>query len=128
MIICCNGCFNYFVLFNQIWHKIEEETVQTLINLPQPRLSAAPQAGVSESSDEDIQYHGHSDADKNDSSNASKDDDGMVYFGSRSQMKDKEPQQANAAPVKRAEPKVGRNDPCPCGSGKKFKHCHGRLA
>jgi preprotein translocase subunit SecA len=25
-------------------------------------------------------------------------------------------------------PKVGRNDPCPCGSGKKFKHCHGKLA
>jgi preprotein translocase subunit SecA len=24
--------------------------------------------------------------------------------------------------------KVGRNEPCPCGSGKKFKHCHGRLA
>ena len=22
----------------------------------------------------------------------------------------------------------GRNDPCPCGSGEKFKHCHGRLA
>jgi hypothetical protein len=28
-----------------------------------------------------------------------------------------------------AEPgKVGRNDPCPCGSGKKYKHCHGRMA
>jgi preprotein translocase subunit SecA len=25
-------------------------------------------------------------------------------------------------------PKVGRNDPCPCGSGKKYKACHGRLA
>jgi preprotein translocase subunit SecA len=25
-------------------------------------------------------------------------------------------------------PKVGRNDPCPCGSGKKFKQCHGQLA
>lgn len=24
--------------------------------------------------------------------------------------------------------KVGRNDPCPCGSGKKYKLCHGRLA
>ena len=24
--------------------------------------------------------------------------------------------------------KVGRNDPCPCGSGKKYKHCHGKLA
>jgi preprotein translocase subunit SecA len=28
----------------------------------------------------------------------------------------------------RAMPKVGRNDPCPCGSGKKYKHCHGQLA
>ena len=25
-------------------------------------------------------------------------------------------------------PKVGRNDPCPCGSGKKYKHCHGKLS
>jgi hypothetical protein len=24
------------------------------------------------------------------------------------------------------EPRVGRNDPCPCGSGRKYKHCHGR--
>ena len=29
-------------------------------------------------------------------------------------------------PVRRSEPKVGRNDPCPCGSGKKFKKCCGR--
>jgi preprotein translocase subunit SecA len=28
-------------------------------------------------------------------------------------------------PVRRNEPKVGRNDPCPCGSGKKYKKCHG---
>jgi len=27
--------------------------------------------------------------------------------------------------VKRDTPKIGRNDPCPCGSGKKFKKCHG---
>jgi preprotein translocase subunit SecA len=31
-----------------------------------------------------------------------------------------------ARPVKRSKPKVGRNDPCPCGSGKKFKQCHGK--
>jgi len=30
-------------------------------------------------------------------------------------------------PVRRIGPKVGRNDPCPCGSGKKYKHCCGRL-
>ncbi len=27
-----------------------------------------------------------------------------------------------------AGPKIGRNDPCPCGSGKKYKHCHGKLS
>jgi preprotein translocase subunit SecA len=27
----------------------------------------------------------------------------------------------------RKGPKVGRNDPCPCGSGKKYKQCHGKL-
>ena len=32
-----------------------------------------------------------------------------------------------AAPFVRAGRKVGRNEPCPCGSGKKFKQCHGRL-
>jgi preprotein translocase subunit SecA len=30
-------------------------------------------------------------------------------------------------PVVRHTQKVGRNDPCPCGSGKKYKHCHGKL-
>ena len=30
-------------------------------------------------------------------------------------------------PAARQTPKVGRNDPCPCGSGKKYKHCHGKL-
>ena len=28
--------------------------------------------------------------------------------------------------VRRDQPKIGRNDPCPCGSGKKYKHCCGR--
>jgi preprotein translocase subunit SecA len=28
----------------------------------------------------------------------------------------------------RSERKVGRNEPCPCGSGKKYKHCHGALS
>ena len=31
-----------------------------------------------------------------------------------------------STPVKRTTPKVGRNEPCPCGSGKKYKFCHGR--
>ncbi len=32
------------------------------------------------------------------------------------------------SPIVREGPKVGRNEPCPCGSGRKYKHCHGRLS
>jgi preprotein translocase subunit SecA len=32
------------------------------------------------------------------------------------------------APFVRSDRKVGRNEPCPCGSGRKYKHCHGALA
>ncbi|MEX2647741.1 MAG: SEC-C metal-binding domain-containing protein, partial [Alphaproteobacteria bacterium] len=32
-----------------------------------------------------------------------------------------------AQPKPSAIPKVGRNEPCPCGSGKKYKHCHGQV-
>ena len=35
---------------------------------------------------------------------------------------------ASPPPFVRTGEKIGRNDPCPCGSGKKYKHCHGRLA
>jgi preprotein translocase subunit SecA len=31
-------------------------------------------------------------------------------------------------PFVRNKPKIGRNEPCPCGSGKKYKQCHGRLS
>lgn len=32
---------------------------------------------------------------------------------------------ADSTPAGGAEPEIGRNDPCPCGSGKKYKKCHG---
>jgi preprotein translocase subunit SecA len=37
------------------------------------------------------------------------------------------PQAGKTEPIKRDTPKVGRNDPCPCGSGKKYKNCHGQV-
>ena len=39
---------------------------------------------------------------------------------------DKGGEPASAQPVRRSVPKVGRNDPCPCGSGRKYKKCHGQ--
>ncbi len=38
-----------------------------------------------------------------------------------------EPESAKPVQVKRQGEKVGRNDPCPCGSGKKYKKCHGKM-
>ncbi|MBP4039727.1 preprotein translocase subunit SecA [Aeromonas sp. SrichE-2G] len=50
-----------------------------------------------------------------------------THAAAENQLADGE--QAETAPVTfvRDEQKVGRNDPCPCGSGKKYKHCHGQL-
>lgn len=45
-----------------------------------------------------------------------------------SALPESEPQQQATLVPERRGPKVGRNDPCPCGSGKKYKQCHGKLA
>ena len=37
-------------------------------------------------------------------------------------------EEAILQPIQRSHPKIGRNDPCHCGSGRKFKQCHGQLA
>jgi preprotein translocase subunit SecA len=41
---------------------------------------------------------------------------------------DAAPEVGGGAPFTRDEPKIGRNDVCPCGSGKKYKQCHGSLS
>jgi preprotein translocase subunit SecA len=38
-----------------------------------------------------------------------------------------EPETSAVQTIVREQPKIGRNQPCPCGSGKKYKHCHGKL-
>ena len=38
------------------------------------------------------------------------------------------PQVEESKPIIRKDKKIGRNDPCPCGSGKKYKNCHGKKA
>ena len=38
---------------------------------------------------------------------------------------EREAAKSKREPVKREGPRIGRNDPCPCGSGKKYKNCHG---
>ncbi len=51
--------------------------------------------------------------------------DGMQQSSAEGETGDAE--QSAAQPYHRAQKKIGRNDPCHCGSGKKFKQCHGKL-
>jgi preprotein translocase subunit SecA len=51
---------------------------------------------------------------------------GMGFAQSSGAGENTPPQAGKRQPVK-VEHKVGRNDPCPCGSGKKYKHCHGAM-
>jgi preprotein translocase subunit SecA len=44
----------------------------------------------------------------------------------RAEPGERQESQPRGAQVRRTYPKVGRNDPCPCGSGKKYKYCHGK--
>ncbi|HEY0432889.1 MAG TPA: SEC-C metal-binding domain-containing protein, partial [Chitinophagaceae bacterium] len=52
---------------------------------------------------------------------------GQDYAANENDYYDPSEAGVKQAPVK-AAPKIGRNDPCPCGSGKKYKHCHGKDA
>jgi len=49
-------------------------------------------------------------------------------FGEVPEEKQEDAGASRDAPFVRRMDKIGRNDPCPCGSGKKYKHCHGRLS
>jgi len=49
-------------------------------------------------------------------------------YGADEEAAEPDYQQGAQAPIVRDGAKIGRNDPCPCGSGKKYKHCHGQLA
>ncbi|MFC2136651.1 preprotein translocase subunit SecA [Bacteroidota bacterium] len=50
----------------------------------------------------------------------------MEGYGASSSSSPDQPQKPQKLQPVRAEKKVGRNEQCPCGSGKKYKHCHGR--
>jgi uncharacterized protein len=49
----------------------------------------------------------------------------QIYRYYLSQRETSMPRRTSSEPIRRDTAKVGRNDPCPCGSGKKYKHCHG---
>jgi preprotein translocase subunit SecA len=127
-------------LFEETMLRIEEETTLALVRMPPPELENQQQANAHEPDQSAMQFShpqaksalpGSADGPQgsaNGSQKNKKSADGMIYYGSRDKQGQgtSEPAAPVAQTVRRNEAKVGRNDNCPCGSGKKYKKCHGR--
>ena len=94
-----------FELFSNMLDSIKRDVTQTLMTV-QIRSEADVVAAEPPHAPENVQYH-HADYEE--------------------ALAQPENQGEEHKPFVRAGEKVGRNDPCPCGSGKKFKQCHGKL-
>lgn len=105
-----------FELFGQMLNLIKDEVVKTVMTVriqSREEIEAAEEQ-LSQSNVENVHYQ-HADFDP--------DAAPEELLAPTAQASD-----AAAQPQVNEVPKVGRNDPCPCGSGKKYKQCHGRLA
>ena len=115
-----------FELFALMQSRIRNDVTRILMTV---RIESAGEAQsaeaqiASQSAASDIQY-GH--ADFNAATSAAQDADAESIALALQQAP--AAGESGAQPFKRFGRKVGRNDPCPCGSGRKFKACHGRLA
>ncbi len=87
-----------FDMFEEMAHRIQEDVVQKLFTVEIARESVAQELEVKPArSQRVILSHGEENSDS-----------------------------GRVAPLRREGEKIGRNDPCPCGSGKKYKRCHGK--
>ena len=97
-----------FELFSAMLDRVRTEVMRVLLTVRIQSPEEAQEAGsdAAQSHVQNVRYH-HSDYDE--------------------ALADDQAGAASGVPQDEV-PKVGRNDPCPCGSGKKYKHCHGVLA
>ena len=100
-----------FELFSDMLDRIKQDVVKIVLTV-QVRTQEDVQAVEPEPSVSNVQFQ-HADYDQ--------------ALGTGGDGDSADTAVAVAPPFVRAGTKVGRNDPCPCGSGKKYKQCHGRL-
>ena len=114
-----------FNMFAMMMNRVCIDTTQALLHMPEPKLS---------NSDNQVHRHDDDELDEEELDPAlvfgarehkNPSDDKLIYHGSRSVSNKTE---QNKTPVRRDGEKVGRNSPCPCGSGKKYKKCHGAVS
>jgi preprotein translocase subunit SecA len=128
-----------FKYFEELMGRIHDETVVALLTVEIPDQAAIPTQSEEAYDEEELEFKHpaaaslaesdhqdqNGDPSRNRDGNESAKND-LIYHGSRKSM-EPEPR-GPLAPLKRELDKIGRNDPCPCGSGKKYKKCHGTPA
>ncbi len=103
-----------FQMFEGMYDSIYTEIAETILRIQPVRMQEKPKSVFNAVPQKLVhhEYQGLSEAAAHAAQGISEEDAG--------------PEQSAPAPVQHSGPKVGRNDPCPCGSGKKYKRCCGR--
>ncbi len=108
-----------FELFSSMLDRVRDDVVRILMTVriqTQEEIEQAEQEAARAVQMQNVQYQ-HTDYDA-----APADDSQTTTQPTSRAMAENHP-----GTLRNTVPKVGRNDPCPCGSGKKYKHCHGQL-
>ena len=105
-----------FTMFQEMLEQIKHETVSLISRVELPTLEEIKAIEAAQQVPENIQYQ-HAQAD--DVLHPEQHADDAPQASDQSQAKQE--------PYKRTNKKIGRNEPCYCGSGKKYKQCHGKL-
>ncbi|RYZ50268.1 MAG: preprotein translocase subunit SecA, partial [Sphingobacteriales bacterium] len=109
--------FEAFNLFKQMLLETNRNIISFLLRAGIPMQEAPPQAAQ--------EIPQHTDMSQMHSNKEEVDAQGQDYAADENDMYDDGGSSVKRTPVQ-AGPKIGRNDPCPCGSGRKYKQCHGR--
>lgn len=124
-----------FRLFDQLMNRVDQETAMILLRMPKPSLvekDAIEAEGFNQEDDEGetveeerfVPQRATEQPTRQPIQGKTEREDDLIYHGSHAALQEQTKEKA-AAPLKREMEKIGRNDPCPCGSGKKYKKCHG---
>jgi len=106
-----------FGLFQEMMGSIRRESVARFFRYELVQTPPEAQAALAGGSEQKAEVNAYDQARAQSGGAAAKPQASAIGVGSGG---------GGAPPVVRDQPKVGRNDPCPCGSGKKYKKCHGQ--
>ncbi|MEO6269548.1 MAG: SEC-C metal-binding domain-containing protein, partial [Lautropia sp.] len=117
-----------FELFELMLQTIRNEVTRVLMNVQIQSAAEAEEVAEQVEGKAEEAFGGanyvHADA----GAAADSQDEDPESVALRLQMSPDDGQDDSQQPFRRFGQKIGRNDPCPCGSGRKYKQCHGRLA